>query len=82
MLKAGFARLDVTPPLGSELAGYFSVRLAEGILDPIYLNAVAIGNGEDTIIIITSDFLSIMEVFATRTTNLSSSSLNEFSICT
>lgn len=70
MLKAGFARLDVTPPLGSELAGYFSVRLAEGILDPIYLNAVAIGNGEDTLIIITSDFLSIMEVFATRIRNM------------
>ena len=70
MLKAGFARLDVTPPLGSDLAGYFSVRLAEGILDPIYLNAVAIGNGDSTIIIITSDFLSIMEVFATRIRNM------------
>ncbi len=70
MLKAGFARLDVTPPLGSDLAGYFSVRHAEGILDPIYLNAVAIGNGEDTVIIITSDFLSVMEVFATRIRNM------------
>ncbi|MBR4955640.1 MAG: hypothetical protein IKY46_06995 [Clostridia bacterium] len=70
MLKAGFARLDVTPPLGSDLAGYFSVRLAEGILDPIYLNAVAIGNENSTIVIITSDFLSIMEVFATRIRNM------------
>ena len=70
MLQAGFARLDVTPPLGSHLAGYFSVRLAEGILDPIYLNAVAIGNGSSTVIIITSDFLSVMEVFATRIRNM------------
>ncbi|MBQ2866260.1 MAG: hypothetical protein IJE90_07090 [Clostridia bacterium] len=76
MFKAGFARLDVTPPLGSDLAGYFSVRLAEGILDPIYLNAVAMNNGEDTLIIITSDFLSIMEVFATRIRNMISKATN------
>ena len=70
MFKAGFARLDVTPPLGAELAGYFTVRVSEGILDPIYLNALAMSNGKDTVIIITSDFLSVMEVFATKIRNI------------
>ena len=44
MIKAGFARVDVTPPLGTPIAGYFSVRLSEGVRDPIELNAVALGN--------------------------------------
>ena len=61
MLKAGFARLDVTPPLGTELTGYFNVRVSDGILDPIYLNAVAIGNDDNTVLIITADFMYIRE---------------------
>lgn len=59
MIKAGFARLDVTPPLGSPLAGYFFERYAEGILDPIELNALAFSNGSDTAIIIAADFIGI-----------------------
>ena len=70
MFKAGFSRVDITPPLGEHLAGYFSVRLAEGILDPLYLNALAMNDGEKTVIIITTDCLSIMEVFATELRNL------------
>ncbi len=59
MLKAGFARLDVTPPFGVSLAGYFYERKADGILDPIELNAVAIGNGEDTVLLIAADLISM-----------------------
>ena len=56
MIKAGFARLDVTPPLGTELAGYFEKRYAKGVLDPVELNALAFGNGEDTALLIACDF--------------------------
>lgn len=59
MLKAGFARLDVTPPFGVSLAGYFEDRKADGILDPIELNAVAIGNGENTVLLIAADLISM-----------------------
>ena len=40
MLKAGFARLDMTPPFGSPLAGYYEMRDADGVRDPIYLKAL------------------------------------------
>lgn len=67
MFKAGFARVDVTPPLGTELTGYFTKRISDGVLDPIELNAVAINDGQKTALIITSDFmytvLSSMERF-------------------
>lgn len=56
MIKAGFARLDVTPPLGTELAGYFEKRYAKGVLDPVELNALAFGNGRDTALLIACDF--------------------------
>jgi hypothetical protein len=50
MLKAGFARLDVTPPLGVPLAGYYEKRIADGVLDPIQVNAVAVAKGGITIL--------------------------------
>lgn len=59
MLKAGFARVDVTPPLGAELSGYFYVRYAKGVLDPLELNAVAVSNGTDTVILMAIDFIGI-----------------------
>ena len=59
MLKVGFSRLDVTPPLGNDLAGYFVRRIADGILDPLYLNTVAVKNGEDTIILMAVDYIGV-----------------------
>ena len=55
MLKAGFARVDITPPLGSVITGYFEERRSKGILDPLYLNALAYGDGEKTNVLITCD---------------------------
>lgn len=61
MLKAGFSRVDVTPPLGTELTGYFHARISDGVLDPIYLNALALCDGENTALIVTGDFMYIRE---------------------
>ena len=66
MLKAGFSRVDMTPPLGSPMAGYFEYREAEGILDPLELNAIAVSDGESTILVVTADILYSNEVFATN----------------
>ena len=66
MLKVGYARLDVTPPLGSPLAGYYHHRISDGVLDPIELVALAAHDGENTVLIITGDFLGIVEEWATE----------------
>lgn len=55
MLKAGFARVDITPPLGTPLAGYQRPRSTKGILDPIELNAIALNDGERTLVMIAAD---------------------------
>lgn len=60
MLKAGFARADITPPLGNPLHGYFNIRVSDGVLDPLELNAIAVSNDENTVVYITADLLGIM----------------------
>ncbi len=63
MLKAGFARVDITPPFGTPLAGYYEMRYSDGMLDPLQLDALALNDGERTVLIITADVLMIrMEV--------------------
>ncbi len=59
MLKAGFARLDVTPPLGTYLSGYPSVRHANAVKDPLYANAVVFSDGEKTVAAISLDQIGI-----------------------
>ena len=64
MLKAGFSRVDITPPLGSFVAGYFRERYAKGVLDPIYLNTIAVSDESETAVIITADLLYITANYA------------------
>ena len=59
MLQAGFSRVDVTPPLGVDLSGYFYRRMAKGIRDPLYVNALAIGDGTKTVILMAIDYIGI-----------------------
>lgn len=58
--KAGFSRVDITPPLGIEISGYFVERHAEGILDNLEANAIAVSDGENTAVILSVDILHIL----------------------
>ncbi len=58
-MKAGFARLDITPPFGTPLDGYYNKRYAQKILDPLYLNAIALNDGEKTVVMISADLIGI-----------------------
>jgi hypothetical protein len=42
VFKAGFSRQDVTPPLGTPLAGYYHYRPMTGILDPLEAICIAL----------------------------------------
>lgn len=54
-LKAGFARIDITPALGVTMAGYPEVRHANGILDPLLATAVAFDNGAKRAVVLSLD---------------------------
>ena len=66
MFQAGFARVDITPPLGSPLAGNSKYRPADRILDPLELNCVAFSDGENKAVLIAADLLYVMENVATE----------------
>lgn len=49
--KAGFARVDITPPLGSYMPGYYKLRYARKVLDPLQINMVAFSDGKTTALV-------------------------------
>ncbi len=60
-MKAGFSRLDITPPLGVNLSGYFHYRAAFEITTPLYVNTVAFSDDEGTTAAIVSiDIIELM----------------------
>ena len=54
-LYAGFARVNVTPMMGIGVAGYFQVRLADGVLDELEVNALALACGDEKVVLMTID---------------------------
>src|ERR1041385_2110247 len=41
-VRVGAGVIDITPPLGIPLAGYYHERGADGVLDPLYSKALVI----------------------------------------
>ncbi len=58
-LTAGWARAEITPPLGSRLRGYFHERLAEGIHDPLMAKAVYLSDGHEALALVACDLCSV-----------------------
>ena len=63
-LKAGFARVDITPPMGSFMPGYFKDRRAKEVLDPLQINCVAFSDGKRKALVMQVDTEGISD--ATR----------------
>jgi len=53
--QAGFARVNVTPPMGVSINGYFFDRFVDGVLDELEANAVAMECGGKRAVIIAVD---------------------------
>ena len=75
-LKVGFARIDITPDIGIDIAGYYVKRVADGMLDPLYANAVALDCGERAVMIsldnlgINQEILNIYRKKVAEATNI------------
>lgn len=57
-MKAGVARVDITPPLGTPL-GCWAARtcLAQGVREPLVAQAIVLADGEETAAIVTTDLV-------------------------
>ena len=58
-LLAGFAAVDITPPLGYRMSGYFSERLSTGTHDPLYAKALVLKQGDVQAAIVICDLIGL-----------------------
>ncbi len=58
--KVGIAQVEITPPVGSSLAGYFYDRKSTGIHDPLYAKTFLFQSGDLLAAVITCDLLALM----------------------
>ena len=54
-LSVGFSRVNITPMMGIGIVGYFVPRFAEGVLDDLYINALALEAGGEKAVVLTLD---------------------------
>ncbi len=60
-LSIGAAQRNISPPLGTHMAGYYHVRPASAVHDDLYARAMVIDDGSTTIALVTCDLVSIRE---------------------
>ncbi|MBR6747658.1 MAG: hypothetical protein IKM07_01865 [Clostridia bacterium] len=60
MLKCGIYEHDITPALGAQIPGYFTVRLASGIKERLYAEAVVFAEDDKVVsVIVACDMIGI-----------------------
>ena len=47
ILKVGYGERTYTPPMGMSIPGYYRKRISDGIINDLYVRAVAFDNGKD-----------------------------------
>ncbi len=58
-LKIGWASRDISTDKPVDIPGQFHIRVSRGVLDPITATALVIDNGEDLLIFVSADLVSI-----------------------
>ncbi|MGO8744351.1 MAG: neutral/alkaline non-lysosomal ceramidase N-terminal domain-containing protein [Thermoguttaceae bacterium] len=57
--RLGTAAVTITPPLGTPMAGYYSQRGSQGVLDEIYAKAVVLDDGETKAAMVVCDLIGL-----------------------
>ena len=57
-IQIGVAQVNITPPLGIPMAGYYHERGASGVHDDLYARAVVISDGIETIAMVSVDLIT------------------------
>jgi neutral ceramidase len=58
-LRAGVAEVDITPPIGAPMAGYYTPREATGTHDPLHAKALVIEQGGTKVAIVACDLVAL-----------------------
>jgi len=62
-MKTGFSRICINPPYGAPIVGYYEERLTKGVLDDLFVRAVAFDDGEKKAVIIALDLCEIAQKY-------------------
>lgn len=60
-MKAGIAKIDITPPMGAVLNGYYRERYADHVIAPLYVTALAFSDGNNRALAISLDISEILQ---------------------
>lgn len=58
-LRAGAAQIEITPPIGTQLAGSLLGVASTSVQDPLYVRAIVLDNGEAQAVFILLDLIAI-----------------------
>ena len=58
-ILVGTAENDITPPIGTQLAGYFNRRVSDGIISNLMAKAAVLGEGDARCVLITCDLITM-----------------------
>lgn len=57
-LRAGRAAVKITPPAGMPMAGYYNVRLSEGVHDDLFAKAIVLDDGSARVALVACDLIA------------------------
>lgn len=59
MLRVGLGSVDITPPLGVEIIGYFERRVAQDVHDPLEATAIFVDDGTNQVAMVILDLIML-----------------------
>ena len=59
MLKAGFYEKNITPPLGCDIPGFFTPRVADDVLTDLYARAAVLDDGNEKVAMLALDICGV-----------------------
>jgi len=69
---AGVAVVDITPPKGYRMSGYFNERLNTGVKDPLHAKAIALRQGDQQAALVFCDLIGIPAEVSNKARRLAS----------
>ena len=58
-LKAGIGVVDITPPVGYRMSGYFSERLSTGVMNPLHAKGIVLEQGGKKAVMVFCDIIGL-----------------------
>ena len=81
-MKSGFSKICINPPYGEPIVGYYEKRYVKGILDDLFVRAVAFDDGETKAVVIALDLCILAQEYydAFKHTIVASTGVNQDAI--